>query len=745
MGSITLNTRYRPVRIGFCIRRNDLDAAISAIDLAHTIWGGRFCPLIPCDDPVYADGLIKDFHIDTLYPVATDEVIETTISRHRPLAWPLVDKGFYTEGHTGKSPQFLSVTHPLRLLKQRRHNSPQQATVVRLAWEEDDPLSPWLCALVGRYLDNDTSRRFNQEFESLWPKRLPLGKDQPLPSDLLHQVTPNSITALDIHLPGRLEKAVYVACGDRFYDIVTFWNLRAAGEKAGFYDHQSDARLDQVLSRFRSFKTEKRLSDDSAPLRVFAKNAAALEGGRFSGSQFTGTEFLNIRSGIPLFAKKSRSVLASTEADPSPTIDFALPQMPSFDDAEFYRQYLVLEITTFSNVITHTDHVFPPPPVPALNEFYAREIWYIRDAVRVIPQGIAVFVRATEENVQLRAVETFAAIQQLFALAGIRAHRSKPGLIARQLIEQMGHLQACRVFKIPGVRALIDKYGPTQSFVRSEAVQLIRDEHFAEHESLYIEKRVKKNLTAEDVFAFLLNKEVFRAGLELECPNCQLQFWKHVDECLSKLPCDYCGKVFNITPQLHHRGDWRFRRSGLFGASNNQEGSVPVVLTLQQIQTSIHEYRLTYTTAVKFDGDGIDCESDFVVVNSRYDGTVEVVLSECKTRDEISQKDVDNLSGVARKLTACGLKVFLLFSKTGQFTPTEIARCKQENTPEVAGTIMLSARELEPYFMYERASKEFHVESHGVTFEDMVQATQAIYFRPRPRKSATEGQGQGQS
>jgi len=353
-------------------------------------------------------------------------------------------------------------------------------------------------------------------------------------------------------------------------------------------------------------------------------------------------------------------------------------------------------------VISQSDYIFPPPPVAALNEFYGRQLWYYREAVRAMPQGLAFFIRATDENFQIRGIGTYDVVQQLFNLAGIQVRRSKPGLIARQLIQQFGDLQACRVLKIPGVRALIEKYGPTESFVRSHAIQTIRDLDFAAHTSLYIEKRSHQSLTPDDVFAFLLNKEVFRAGLELECPNCQLTFWKHVDDCVTKLPCDYCGKLFNITPQLQHRGDWRFRRSGLFGATDHQEGSIPVLLTLQQIEANIHEHPLSYMTALKLDGLGVDCETDFVVIHSRYHGTVEIVLSECKTGDEISQQDIDNLSAVAGKLDTIGLKVFLLLSKTAAFSQEEIDRCKRIRERATGGTILLSAREPEPYFMYEQ-------------------------------------------
>jgi hypothetical protein len=93
-------------------------------------------------------------------------------------------------------------------------------------------------------------------------------------------------------------------------------------------------------------------------------------------------------------------------------------------------------------------------------------------------------------------------------------------------------------------------------------------------------------------------------------------------------------------------GGWQYRRSGLFGKKDNQEGSIPVALTLQQLDTSLHSHPLTYCTAVKLipTTAAIDrCETDFVVVSSNRDGDVEIAISECKTKDNISEEDVVNL------------------------------------------------------------------------------------------------------
>jgi hypothetical protein len=47
--------------------------------------------------------------------------------------------------------------------------------------------------------------------------------------------------------------------------------------------------------------------------------------------------------------------------------------------------------------------------------------------------------------------------------------------------------------------------------------------------------------------------------------------------------------------------------------------------------------------------------------------------------------------------------------------------------------ILLLNRELEPYFVYEWAAKEFEIDSTAISFEDLAKTTQELYFHPRPK------------
>ena len=122
-----------------------------------------------------------------------------------------------------------------------------------------------------------------------------------------------------------------------------------------------------------------------------------------------------------------------------------------------------------------------------------------------------------------------------------------------------------------------------------------------------------------------------------------------------------------------------------------------------------------------------ECETDFLVSNSDPDGNIEIAVSECKTNDEISERDVVNLSKVATCLSALKFHAFVIFSKTGTFSPEEIDRCRKAEAWPNGGIILLSGRELEPYHMYER-SKVNGVEPYAPSFKQMAKVTKKLYF-----------------
>ena len=193
---------------------------------------------------------------------------------------------------------------------------------------------------------------------------------------------------------------------------------------------------------------------------------------------------------------------------------------------------------------------------------------------RAEPESLGIITSVSADNQSLRALDVTQLIAEIFCAVGIEAYPSRAGLVATTLKRQMGGLNGCRPFRISGVRDLIENHKPDQSFDRGCAMQTILGKGTAhplsDYQRLYIEPRKHgSELTNSAVLSYLLEKGVFRAGLKFDCPSCQLEFWRSLDDAKSRLDCEYCGHSFNAAPQLRDKA-WAFRRSGLFGRDDHQ-------------------------------------------------------------------------------------------------------------------------------------------------------------------------------
>jgi hypothetical protein len=190
------------------------------------------------------------------------------------------------------------------------------------------------------------------------------------------------------------------------------------------------------------------------------------------------------------------------------------------------------------------DAMLTPPFIPQLNEYYGRNAYFLYNAARAERGSLGIVQNVTSEQLTLTALPFTQVLARIFENFGMTAKPSAAGLVSARLVDQMGGLEGCRVFKIAGVRSLIKKYTPSASFERTEAVTMIGDNdpvthlpRFDAYKRLYIEQREKPDLKPEDAFLYLLQKGVFRAGLKFACPTCQLDFWISLDDAKSTNQC----------------------------------------------------------------------------------------------------------------------------------------------------------------------------------------------------------------
>ena len=635
-------------------------------------------------------------------------------------------------------------------------------------WDDDDALADTFLLQYGAYPDaKDTGIDYAEILsQATLAIDCRIENGAPIPMDVLEHPSFGYLTrhGLRRHYTVRAGwdfAGSFVGDATNIDDLVCFWNLRAADIQLQFVDPAHMQRYAAVRSTYeaRTLASLAHLDEHRRKLAVWSRAEITDEALKVFGGQplvacrAGGPFFWNggaVRPPMMILGEASSLGVVGKELE-RPKVSFALSAKPFCGDTWFRTQHLVASVALYG---ADGQYSFHPPYVPEWNEFFARRMHFQHDKLRIEPERIGIIIDAADHDTFVYGLSVAALAEKLFESIGARAKLSGAGLITRQLISQLGGLKGARVFKIPGVRRLLKTYGPREAFTKKAALQLIGKSDpdnpqasFTDHKQLYIEPREHgTELTPEMVFAYLVEKGLFRIGAELTCPVCNLASWISLDVLKQENVCDLCGSGFDATRQLVN-GVFHYRRTGILGLERNTQGAVPVVLVLQQLDVNIDRLAHSAVYAPSYDlvpNAGIDlrpCEVDFLMVLPRsYPDKAAVILGECKDEGGvIESNDVENLRRVADLLPANRFESYILFAKLAPFTSEEVALAKSLNGPYQQRVILLTARELEPYDIYERTKKELGVESYGGSPEELARVTSQIYFAAPPVLAATQG------
>ena len=610
MDTVRVDVSYRPLRIGWALAAQDVEACRHAARLNHALWGGRFNPLLPVDRPDHARQLAESFRVDVVLPIGTAAETVAFAESFRHLHSPFHGDGvFVGDPPWDTKANVLDVHNLFSHAYQKRNNRELRRSGARLyTWSQDDPLADMFLMHLGQYpapdqIGIDYQRIFR---DAAAPKEVLLDSAVPVRAGILNHPT---IAYFSRH---GLERHYRVPAGGwdlpGFYlgsladpiDFVTYWNVRAADIPLLFVDGAYLARYERLIpawhKRMRVLIAQRQREltphvavwsreRDTACVRQIFRDLE-LSYCPVSDDLWNG---LNIVPPMMHFDTVSTLGIVTREHE-HPRVSFALGAKPFAGDVWFHTQHLVASVNFLGNPLFSDDlHTLEPPHIPELNEFFGRSM-HTYDTIRVEWDGaVGIVIDAADSDASLTAIPTRELFNRVFSLAGYTAAPSSGGLLTRQIISMLGGLQGGRAFKIPGVRRLLRTHGPTAHFTKRKALQLIGSKdpdnpaaRFSDHERLFIEQRpIAEKLTPTAVFAYLVEKGVFRIGRSLTCAHCGLRGWTPIEALSRDVRCELCGRSHDATRQLV-AGDWEYRRSGLLGVEKNVQGAIPVLLTLQQ-------------------------------------------------------------------------------------------------------------------------------------------------------------------
>lgn len=782
METVRVDICYRPLRICWAIAAGDLAAFREAIRLTHTLWGGRYNPVVIVDHPEHADQIVDVFRPDFVVPIGTSHAVAEFPQRYPHLINPFFHEGLYFHGvHGDTHAQVLDIHNALVHTRDTPEWKPVAEKGLKLYnWEATDPLSDMLLMQIGGYpavsdghIDySDVVKELGGATESQ------IDPDVPISTDIFEHPSASFLCRYRLRRHYGIHSnwdypGVYLGDIGNLEDLVSFWNLRAADIGLWFLDRNHLPRYEQILPAWLK-TTRERLSyrqlehhrnvavwqrRETIPADHNAHIASIKEmlgDGPYTvcGTDLHSWNGLNVQAPMMIFGESQQlGVLA--DSFERAKLSFALGDKPFCADRWFYTQHLVASLSFIGGLYGDDLHTLKPPYIPELNEFFARKMYMEYNKVRIEPGRIGLIIDAADSDAFVLALPVPDLMERIFEMAGFKASPSPAGLITRQIITQMGGLHGAAVFKIAGARRLLRTYGPTDPFTKRSALQLIggKDESnpgskFSDFEDLHIERRPPgTKLTPSDVFTYLVERGLFRIGSQLTCPHCRMTSWISLDALEQRAECQMCGREFDATRQLV-MGEPYYRRSGILGAERNAQGAVPVALTLQQLEANVREgfYATSLELTPTQEGNGLPtCEVDFVWLSvGRYPEPTAVILGECKDRGRgkaadgatISSTDIANLKSVADALPKKRFKAYALLAKLCPFTQQEIADARTFNDQWRQRVILLTERELEPWHIYKHSKEKLGQRSYSNSAENLADATVRLYFtdtaEPRP-------------
>lgn len=760
MDTTRIDIAYRPLRVAWVIQSNDFDSFRKVIRLSHTLWGGRFNPIVFADRAKEARDLIEVFRVDMLMPIGASPDVAGFAAAYPHLPTPYFGNSLFHGDDKDASATLLDVENALVFAREKRMlGDLTKAGFRTFVWDPADPLADLLLIQLGAYPDEaDCPINYGAMFsETLGAIEETIPANEPLPTQILNHP---SIAALSRH---SLRRHYSVQAGWNFPgffvgdvtnldDLVTFWNLRATDNTLQFIDRTNFARFEHVIPEFERWALERiaHLDEDRRHIAIWARDENLDDAReRFKGRPLTlsgvseiSWNGLNIKAPMMILGEASTLGVIG-ESFGKPRVSFALADKPFSGDSWYHNQHLVASVSLIGVGTLEARQTFLPPYAPELNMFLGRSMHSDHRILRIEPERLGLVIDAADNDAFINSISPEELFVELFKQAGVSAKPSPAGLLARQLITQLGGVDGGRVFKVPGVRRLIKERGPTDSFTHKVAVHTIGstdpdrpNARFKDHENLFIESRAEPHLTPSMAFAYLVDKGLFRMGADLVCPTCSLKGWTPLDALKTKIICEFCGAEFDATRQLV-AGTWQYRRSGLLGRERNVHGAIPVVLTLQQLYINLGALsgRTSYLPSYELEGlpgsEFKKCEVDFLFM-AKSRAKTELIIGECKDRGEgIDATVIENLKRVGGLVPKERFEVYYLLSKLGDFSTDEINLAATLNDKYHRRAILLTADELEPYHIYDRATDKVAKESYASSAEDLARITSHLYFRSK--------------
>lgn len=712
-------------------------AALLAVSLNTVLWGGIYNPIVPLEPIEARDGLLKAFDPDWLVNL-TDAGLPTDLTTCYQYRIIGPNNLVRTSSHTNRRVlgfgfNILPIIQHVYEKEVRFLTTPTRAALLMPAgvpgWPEFVAFAYGSFQWLPR-MDVDFEKAFRQ---GLGAKVIVLPDGTP-PPDYQNLLLPLDFTACGLRLFGApanfSSHIIYVGDHKGFTDLIEFWNIRATGRTAVFVP----------IAFYRSFEPLIRLIAEQGryPINQQVENHADLQKGPSVSDEVFNEVCTWIKTSDlgPLLRRTWRprfgleiefyvgdihvaeiqacegeeiSIIENGRMTPVKTIP--PPYLDKWRAIESEFTWSV-EIRMNGGYL-QPEWMFSFPNEPAVEDVVRRAVIGLPGEVRLGRRGLVLQQDWAHSTLQLIPVQTENVFRALFRQAGFEAETSEPGQYAAQIIKKMGSLHGdCRVFKIRGVREILDRLADGSTLTKHNMYDIVMSQTPDQYgqnwrpelyEDLILRSGQKRPLDFGTIFDVLLEKRVIRPGFEFECRSCSKRDWYHVSEFAEEFTCRFCFTRQRVN--FASVRDWQYKADGLFQIRDSAQGSVAVIVSLWRFEdlASFHGRYVTSQNLVVKDV-GRRYEVDYAyVVTGMFDTSYDLVLGQATRFGDFTDDDMQKMAELADRFSRrLSRRPYLAFSTLkDRYSDAERERLR-DLVSRGYKIIALTREELDPYSLRKR-------------------------------------------
>lgn len=659
---LNVQRHLRPIRLAYVVLPDDLKTLRTALESNTCLWGGVQNPIVPLHGRrpkywenrwewpggvEYAKGLLNGFEPDFVVETEKGLAAKLDLPERRVIALvDVLDKN--RDPHVGygvSAVDVLSHAYDKELKFVRRRK-------LKAVWSDVARPTLFEAAALGAYPEDESLQYFKRAFTDAFEPESVAGNH----AAIFDALVSLAVTPLRTHQYGLEDQ---LGMGWRAYDpvlflldpectsdVIDFWNLRAWGVRCFPIPMDSVKETAAVAAALITRENVKLRGNPNPHMRHRTTLLKARSVSRQAFEQ--AAELLQPRSQhslalqdwMPRYwhsSERGELVGASDDLDiivEGRHIRFDLLE-PGFG---FHRSSAGLphwantvSLRDFSS--TETGLVFPRDG----EELRLLLRAFDHGGLQALRNGIAVISTGATVTQHWEVPDGQAVVREWFKAQKLPFRPSAAGKTAVEVARALGGLSGLRVLDSVEVLKKLEGASGGGSILQHELFGLLKKEE--EHPE-----------APGNVLRLLVQRNVLRIGLRLDCPSCETEGWFALEELATPLRCSRCLRTFAFPGDRPPNRKWAYRTQGPFALSGYAKGAYATLFALRCLGPT-HDAEMTWFPGCEIGPENSKYELDFVAFwRSRWarSGPARVIIGECKTFDKFTQKEVRRFRGVAR-------------------------------------------------------------------------------------------------